>query len=206
MKEKTIFFHTEDNIKIEGRLYESPSLEGAIICHPHPLYGGSMDNLVVELLQKAFGESGYSTLKFNFRGVGLSEGSYEDGLGEVKDFLGAFNYFKSLGIQKIYGAGYSFGSWIILKALRKINLSGLVLVAPPLDFMDFSNLTIPSIPTLVILGSRDEFCSLERLKSWAIQSGSNVEISILEGENHFFLTNPQKVVSLAKNFLEKLLK
>lgn len=196
--EDRVWISTDDigrGLKLEGRFYkassESGQSGGVVICHPHPLYGGDMDNGVVIAIQEAFAERGFSTLRFNFRGVGASEGGYDGGRGEVEDLLAACRFMRARGMKALYGAGYSFGSWILLKGCSVESFSGLVLVAPPLDILDFGGLKLPSsVPWLIIVGSRDEFCSQEKLRSWLEESsikmnGSRNSVFLVNGDNHF---------------------
>lgn len=203
-----------ERIKLEGRFCPgTPGLKpykGAIICHPHPLYGGDMENDVVIAIRKAFASVGISTLRFNFRGVGASEGSYDGDQGEVRDLLAACYFMRSRGIELLYGAGYSFGSWILLKAFSKELFSGLVLIAPPVDFLDFEDLKLPSdIPVLLIVGSRDEFCSREKFKLWLKKNSKtreNLTLLVIEGENHFFWRSMPKLTDGIREFLKRWLK
>ncbi|MEW6261200.1 MAG: hypothetical protein AB1547_14995 [Thermodesulfobacteriota bacterium] len=169
---------------------------GVAICHPHPLYGGDMDNSVVRALRDVFAELGMTTLRFNFRGVGGSSGRYGAGVGEVADLCGAFSFLKTEGVCRFYGAGYSFGSWVLLQAIMgqadgrclDVPLLGLVLVSPPLEVMDFKNLRLPQgIPTLILVGSEDCFCSIRSLQTW-LGAGTPTDRSVvtIAGADHFY--------------------
>ena len=109
MAEKQIRFLSGD-IEIEGLLYSSEGNKGVVITHPHPLYGGNMYNNVVKALVRIYQLAGYSTLRFNFRGVGLSKGTYGNGIGEQEDVRAALLYLAQEGKQSLDLAGYSFGS------------------------------------------------------------------------------------------------
>ncbi|RLJ02607.1 MAG: alpha/beta hydrolase, partial [Candidatus Aenigmatarchaeota archaeon] len=111
MKEEKVFFQAGD-VKIEGMLYNAPGEKGAVVTHPHPLYGGDMHNNVVETVVQAYREKGYATLRFNFRGVGRSTGSYDEGIGEQEDVRAALAYLTGTGKTSIDLAGYSFGAWV----------------------------------------------------------------------------------------------
>jgi hypothetical protein len=106
LKETSICFAGSDGLKIKGLYAENAGKRAAVITHPHPLMGGDMWNNVVETMTTAFYESGFSTLRFNFRGVGESEGFYDNGIGELKDLLGALNFLKEKGKEKIMAGGY----------------------------------------------------------------------------------------------------
>mgnify|MGYP001051716464 CR=1 FL=1 len=202
-------------LRLEGKFAPGEAYShGVVICHPHPLYGGDMDNGVVVTLRKAFYDAGFTTVRFNFRGVGASDGTYGGGQGEVDDLIAVCGFMRSRGIKHIYGAGYSFGSWILLKSLPRESFNGLVLVAPPLNLLDFECLKIPSsMPSFILVGSRDEFCSQDRLQTWLKKTQSDgdylpVSVSIIEGENHFFWKSLSKVFDCvheeAKKWLTKV--
>ncbi len=209
MMEKSVWIQVgegREKIKLEGRLYlaESGLLpnRGVVICHPHPLYGGDMDNGVVIAIQRAFAGEGFSTLRFNFRGVGASGGSYDDGVGEVDDLVAACGFMRDHGVSELFGAGYSFGSWILLRGYHRENFKGLVLVSPPLGVMDFRELELPStVPCLIISGSRDEFCPMGQLEAWINKEKSSLNKArhhIIEGENHFFWRSLDKLGEIVR--------
>jgi alpha/beta superfamily hydrolase len=133
----------EGGYKLEGILNENSKRGGVIICHPHPLYGGDMHNNVVNAIEKGFADKGFTTLRFNFRGVGASEGSYGEGQGEVEDLVGAVEFLKNQ-IDKdaaIMLAGYSFGAWICSMATSRLErIDGLFLVSYPFAFYESNTL------------------------------------------------------------------
>ena len=180
----------------------------AIVCHPHPLYGGAMDNNVVEALVQAFRSWGTGTLRFNFRGVGGSGGSYGNGDGEAGDILAVRDYLRERGEQGPFRlAGYSFGAWAALKALKTSHsFAALTLVAPPLELLDFGGLEIPPIPTLVLLGDEDGFCRPGALREWLKDQaprGPSPAVHILEGCDHFFGGRELLLKSELTAFLEE---
>jgi len=124
----------ESDYSLEGLLSARNPNAGAIICHPHPLYGGDMHNNVVGAIEEGFSSQGYSTLIFNFRGVGHSKGEYDEGDGEVRDALAALQCLKDhlSDDAHIMLAGYSFGAWVVSRAAQEIeNFEGLFLVSFP---------------------------------------------------------------------------
>ena len=124
----------ESDYSLEGLMRKKSPRAGVVICHPHPLYGGDMRNSVVEAIEKGFSGQGYSTLTFNFRGVGRSKGEYDEGEGEVRDALAALNFLKGHLDDGAYImlAGYSFGAWIISRAaMKEETFDGLFLVSFP---------------------------------------------------------------------------
>lgn len=156
----------ESDYTLEGILNEKDSNKGVIICHPHPLYGGSMHNNVVDAIEEGFSEKGFTTLKFNFRGVGASGGFYDDGEGEVKDVLSAKGFLeKILGEDSyIVLAGYSFGAWICSRAAIKTkNVKSLFIVAYPLSFYDSSPLRQFNGKMHFIAGTFDDIAPVDPL-------------------------------------------
>jgi hypothetical protein len=164
---------------------------GVVLVHPHPLYGGDMHNNVVICLQQTFSNRGWSTLRFNFRGVGASDGRHGAGTGEIEDLRAAVEYLATAGCQKIHWAGYSFGAWIVLKAAadHPVAPASLVLISPPVNLLDFGGLSLPSVPALITVGERDDFCAQEALGGWieAIRTSSeDLEVVRIPGCDHFY--------------------
>lgn len=121
MPEKVTFFDSGP-LKMQGLLEEHSGEKGVVVTHPHPLYGGDMYNHVVEAVCQAYQEREYSCLRFNFRGVGLSEGEYDKGIGEQDDVMAALDYLSALGQNEIDLVGYSFGAWVNAQGIDKYNL------------------------------------------------------------------------------------
>lgn len=158
-----------------------------LICHPHPPDGGTMNNKVVTTLAKAFIDSGYISLRFNFRGVGLSEGVYDKGNGEVSDCLSLIQWLQHVRPDaKIALAGFSFGSWAALKASEKLTPILMVSVAPPVGFRDFTDVMAPHCPWLAIQGMADEIVNAETVMAWLRQQTPLPEIIAMENTSHFF--------------------
>jgi uncharacterized protein len=189
--------------------YESGSgRDTVVLCHPHPLYGGNMDNNVVMALKTSLTSCGWSTLRFNFRGVGSSGGDYGDGLGETKDLQGVIRSLRQVGTPRVHLAGYSFGAWITLRAIAQDQPpASLCLVSPPMGFLDFSNLALPKVPTLVTLGDSDSFCSTTALKEWIMAQGSgkaDLHLDILDGCDHFYWGYEALLKSKVESFVSSL--
>lgn len=192
-------------IMLEALFHSGNLSDAAIICHPHPLYGGSMDNNVVSVLQAVLEEWGWGTLRFNFRGVGGSGGRHEEGLGEVDDVLGVAAYLAARGVKTIHLAAYSYGVWIGLGAIRKgLRAASALLISPPLDFLDFSGLRLPDVPCLITAGDRDSFCATGSLKSWlALQTveSDRLNVHILVGCDHFYWNHDELLSARVREFL-----
>ncbi len=146
--EKLVQFNSGD-IQLEGLLDQGISGKGVVVTHPHPLYGGDMYNPVVESIARAYKSKDYTTLRFNFRGVGNSQGSYDDGPGEKQDVLSAVSYLKENGSDPINLSGYSFGAWVGARAVADDpRVKRIVLIAPPVSFYDFSEGFLDSVSHL----------------------------------------------------------
>jgi len=171
------------SISLEG-LYAPNDGATAMLCaHPHPLMGGSMRDVVTEAVLAAFVRAGYSTLRFNFRGVGGSEGTYDDGVGEQNDILAAADFLRREGKTDVALAGYSFGAWVCANVLEKETFfSKVVFVSPPLDFMAFPS-SSPRVH-LMTFGSEDPFCSAGSIGRYAQKCGSHLEC--ITGAYHFY--------------------
>jgi uncharacterized protein len=159
---------------------------GMVVCHPHPLYGGDMDNPVVVRIAEVARDEGLSTLRFNFRGVGRSAGIHGGGDGEREDVAAALALLHSrLPAQSRLGlAGYSFGAWVAARAVAT-GLVALALIAPPLTMLDFDGLHAASGDVLLIAGTRDAYCPVPRLHELASRI-PRAQTVIVEGADHFF--------------------
>src|SRR5216684_5902399 len=164
MKEQPVTFASGD-LTLEG-LFAPPEgagqVRGAVVCHPHPLYGGSMYNNVVDAALAAMWRVGWATLRFNFRGVGASEGEHGGGVGEAADAAAAIKFLtEQPGVQSDGAilAGYSFGAMAAMAAAPSIsNLAALTLIALPVQMIDASALDKFPHPIILAVGDRDEYC------------------------------------------------
>jgi len=159
----------------------------AVICHPHPLHGGSMQNKVVHTLARGFSEMGMRSVRFNFRGVGRSGGQHDHGMGETEDLLAVLAWVRARRPQdRIWLAGFSFGSYVALQASVRFDAAQLVLVAPPVNLYEFGALALPSCPLLVIQGGADEVVPAAKVLQWVEQLAPRPRLIYLEGVSHFF--------------------
>jgi alpha/beta superfamily hydrolase len=190
-------------LKIEGLLRKSSGENGVVICHPHPLMGGSMYNNVVEAIREAFASQNYTTLRFNFRGVGNSTGNYDEGRGEQADILSAHEFLKKKGIEKIFLAGYSFGAWVGSKVLEKFNqlFAASILVSPPLNYFDFSWDNLKNKIDLVVSGDRDQFCDAEVLRKQAKKINSLMET--VYDTDHFYSGKEKELIDILLKYIVK---
>jgi uncharacterized protein len=189
--EETVFIPGPD-VTLEGRLSVGATPGGAVITHPHPLFGGDMANNVVLTAVRALAVRGMSALRFNFRGVGRSTGTYGGGTEEAIDVAAALAFLKSRTPGPYYVVGYSFGAAVAGRALLDgLSADGALLVAPPIAFMDLSFL--PRVPglRLIMVGDRDELCPLPSLRALMAArepalGAAPAEIRVIEGADHFF--------------------
>ncbi len=159
----------------------------AVICHPHPLYGGSMRNKVVHILAQTFNQMGMLSVTFNFRGVGKSQGRYDEGRGESDDLLSVVSYFRERYPRApLWLAGFSFGSYVALRAHRAAGAERLLLVAPPVRMFDYDELPEVTIPWLVVQGGKDEITAPEAVSSWVAARPTRPVYRWLADADHFF--------------------
>ncbi len=186
MVEKIKFL--SENYEIEGLFNKRDKNKGVVITHPHPLYGGDMYNLVVETIVHVYNIKGYSTLKFNFRGVGKSQGQYDNGVGEQKDVLAALSFLADMGMEKIDLAGYSFGAWVNAHAViqEDIFVENMMMVSPPVGFMDFNAINAMNVLKFVITGSRDDIAPVDAVKKMLPIWNPNARFEIIDGADHFY--------------------
>lgn len=159
----------------------------AVICHPHPLHGGTMDNKVVHMVAKAFNELGVVAARFNFRGVGRSQGSFDKGLGESQDLLAVVEWLRSYYPDSpLWLAGFSFGSFVALRTHELAMAERLLLIAPPVAMFDFTQLDTPVIPWMVIQGGEDEVVSAEEVRLWVESHAFAPALHWFDDAGHFF--------------------
>ena len=190
----------------EGR---PSALPGVVVCHPHPLYGGSMDTNVVLALSFALADHGFATLRFNFRGVGNSQGTHARGESEHQEVLGALDLMSAwpgVDANQVGLAGYSFGSSVILRnAALQDRAKAIALISPPLGALDSTALKRSKRPLLVIAGDRDRLVQSEQLGT-ALESFSNPPAChIVTGADHFWFGYESRLAPpVVEFFTEKL--
>jgi uncharacterized protein len=174
---------------LEG-LLDSPASApqaAAVVCHPHPLFQGSMNNKVAYILARAFNDLGAVSLRFNFRGVGRSEGEYAEGNGETADALAALDWLAARhpGLP-LWLAGFSFGAYVALRAQSQRPVHRLVTVAPAVERFDTALIELPRIPWLLVQGDADEVVSPQAVFAWAAGLPVPPQTAVLAGAGHFF--------------------
>ena len=200
--------------RLEGRFHPSKQRGApiAVILHPHPQFGGTMNNQIVYNMYYAFAERGFSVLRFNFRGVGRSQGSFDHGQGELSDAAAALDWAQSINpeARACWIAGISFGSWIGMQLLmRRPEIEGFISIAPPANRFDFSFLAPCPSSGLFVHGDQDRVAPLkevmaliEKLKT---QRGILIEHAVIEGANHFFENRVEPLIEEIGRYLDRRL-
>ena len=200
--------------RIEGRWHPGKSRNApiAIILHPHPQFGGTMNNPVVYHLYYTFANRGFSVLRFNFRGVGRSQGSFDHGQGELSDAAAALDWAQATNpdARACWIAGVSFGAWIGMQLLmRRPEVEGFISVAAPASLYDFSFLAPCPSSGLFVHGDKDAVVPttavaqlVEKLKT---QKGIVIEQQLVRGANHFFDGKVEPLMEIVGDYLDKRL-
>ena len=200
--------------RLEGRLNPAKSRTApiALILHPHPQFGGTMNNQVIYQLYYMFAQRGFTVLRFNFRGVGRSQGVFDHGSGELSDSAAALDWVQSIrpDSRACWIAGFSFGAWIGMQLLmRRPEVEGFMSIAPPANLHDFSFLAPCPSSGLMIHGDEDKVVPVkdvqllvEKLKT---QKGIVIEQQVVEGANHFFENHVDELVDRCGDYLDRRL-
>jgi len=197
--ENSVMFRSDD-LQIEGLYAAAEGDRGVVVSHPHPQMGGSMINNVVEAITESFFACGYSTMRFNFRGVGRSGGCYDNGIGEQHDILEAGKFLHEQNIKDIVLAGYSFGAWISARVLAGSGrFLPAILVSPPVDFLPFNFAGLEGRIGLIACGDRDAFCNAGKLGKVASETGARLEV--ITGADHFFIRKERVLAECIKDYL-----
>lgn len=205
--ESTEFFITGPAGRIEC-LADAPETDDerpatAVLCHPHPQHGGTLRNKVVTIMERSLRELGLRTVRFNFRGVGDSEGDFDDGEGETHDLLAVIEWVrKARPDDDLWLGGFSFGSYIALKAAQDLPVRQLISIAPPVERYGFADLQPPNCPWLVVQGDEDEVVSPEAVYAWAEKLGQDANLVVMEGTGHFFHRRLMDLRGLIKNHVQ----
>lgn len=186
MKEEKIRFHSK-GLLIEGLLCVREGERGVVVTHPHPLYGGTMYDQIVEALVTIYQDKGFSTLRFNFRGVGDSEGGYDQGKGEKEDVISALRYMYDRAKRDLYLAGYSFGAWVNAKVTDTESMpSSMIMISPPVTFLDFSFLSFNPKIEAVVTGGEDDIAPADKIRSLVFTWNPGARFEVIEGADHFY--------------------
>lgn len=178
----------------------------AVLCHPHPLHGGSMHNKVVTIMERSLRELGAATVRFNFRGVGESEGEFANGDGEVDDLLAVIDWVRQVKPENdLWLGGFSFGAYISLCVAQDQPIRQLISIAPPVERYGFAELVAPNCPWLVVQGDEDDVVSPEAVFDWVDSLDQRPELVVMEGTGHFFHRRLMDLRGLIKNSVQAAL-
>jgi len=196
--------------RLEGRYHHSkvPNAPLALLLHPHPQYGGTMNNRVVYQVYHSFTRRGFSALRFNFRGVGRSQGKYDEGLGELSDAAAALDWVQSCNPDAPYCwiAGFSFGAWIGMQLLmRRPEISGFISIAPPANMYDFTFLAPCPASGMILHGGADDVVPepdvLKLAEKLSLQRGIEIDYRVIPGANHFFHEKIDELTGQVEDYL-----
>ncbi len=195
--------------RLEGRYMPGPSERApiALLLHPHPQHGGTMHNKVVYTLNQAFLKCGFATLRFNFRGVGRSQGSYGRGEGELQDAASSLDWLQQTNpnAASCWIAGFSFGAWIGMQLLmRRPEIDRFVSIAPPANVFDFTFLAPCPSSGLIVQGDKDEVVPEESVhklsEKLSKQRDIKVDYRVMKGANHFFADKLDKLEAMVGEY------
>lgn len=159
----------------------------AVICHPLPTEGGTMHNKVVTMAARSLRELGVTTVRFNFRGAGASEGAFDHGEGELDDLRTVVAWVREARPDAaLWLGGFSFGAYVSLRSAMELQPSVLISIAPPAGRWDFERIALPTMPWLVIQGEDDEVVDPQAVYDWLARSGAGAELIRMPGTSHFF--------------------
>lgn len=198
--------------RIEGRYHHSktPNAPVALFLHPHPQHGGTMNNRVVYAMYQSFVKRGFSALRFNFRGVGRSQGKFDNGQGELSDAATALDWMQAQNpnAPTCWIAGFSFGAWVAMQLMmRRPEISGFISVAPPASLYDFSFLAPCPASGMLVHGKDDDIipiASVDKLSD-KLKSQKNIEIDYrtVDRCDHFFASHLDTLMEHVEDYLDK---
>ena len=206
-----VIFNGPDG-RLEGRYQHGTSSNApiALVLHPHPQYGGTMNNKIVYNTFHTFAKRGFSVLRFNFRGVGRSQGSYDHGQGELSDAASALDWLQTYNANATgcWIAGFSFGAWIAMQLLmRRPEITGFIAIAPPANLFDFAFLAPCPSSGLIVHGKDDDLVPetdvaklAQRLSN---QRDIRIEYRTIPGASHFFEDHLDDLTNVVDRYLHK---
>jgi hypothetical protein len=206
-----VIFNGADG-RLEGRYHHStqPNAPIVLVLHPHPLQGGTMNNKVVYTLHHTFVRQGFSAMRLNFRGVGRSQGRFDNGVGELADAASALDWVQTYNpnASSCWVAGFSFGAWIGMQLLmRRPEIDGFISISPPANSYDFTFLAPCPSSGLIVHGSRDTMvpeASVAKLAT-KLSSQRNIKVSYkkIESADHFYNDQLEDLSDIVGNYLEE---
>ena len=197
--------------RLEGRYQPAsrPRAPLALILHPHPQGGGTMNNRIVQGMYQMFVKRGFSTLRFNFRGVGRSQGVFDNGIGELSDAASALDWMQQINPEApyVWVGGFSFGAWIGMQLLmRRPEIKGFISVAPPANMYDFGFLAPCPSSGIIIQGAADEVVTIGGVQKLVdklrTQRHIVIDYDVIETANHFFEHEMDQLQSSMDRYLD----
>ena len=196
--------------RLEAKYFKNPKFGSpiAIILHPHPQYGGTMNNRVVQLMYNIFLENGFSVIKVNFRGVGKSDGVFDNGQGELSDAAAALDWIEreNPGYSQCWVSGFSFGALICMQLImRRPEVNKFIAISPQPNVYDFTFLAPCPISGMVLYGKKDELVSEESIlnlkKRLSMQKNIDVKFNPILNANHFYKDKEKELSTLIEDYL-----
>lgn len=196
--------------RIEGRYHQSENkyAPAALVLHPHPLYGGTMNNKVVYSLYESFKRNGFSVLRINFRGVGRSQGTFDNGVGELADAATALDWLQSQNpdISNFWISGFSFGAWIAMQLMmRRPEIQAFAVASPPVNKYDFSFLSPCPAHGIVLQGDQDSIVEEQAVSDFvdkvSKQKNTDIDYHIIFGADHFFRDKTDELVDIVSGYV-----
>lgn len=200
--------------RIEGRYHQNPNPKApvALVLHPHPLHGGTMNNKITYNLYRAFVNNGFSVLRVNSRGVGKSQGKFDNGIGELLDATAVINWLHDQNMEatEYWIAGFSFGAWIALQTvMRRPELENYILVAPPASKYDFNFIVPCSASGLIVQGGKDEITkesdSAKLAEKLSTKDSVEVAYKTVADADHFFKDHMEDFEEIIDNHIKSRL-
>lgn len=198
--------------RIEGRYHHAgvKNAPAALVLHPHPKHGGTMNNKVVYNLYHTLANNGFSVLRVNFRGVGRSQGKFDNGIGELSDAATALDWLQQQNpdASTFWIAGFSFGAWISLQLLmRRPELEGYIAVSPPANMYDFSFLSPCPCNGMIVQGDQDSIVPEEDVAKFVnkLSQQRNVKVAynVVTGADHFFRNKMDELTAVTNDYLQE---
>ena len=198
--------------RLEGKYYKNPKFGSpvALVLHPHPQYGGTMNNKIAQLIYNVFLDNGFSVIRINFRGVGKSDGVFDNGQGELSDAAAALDWIErqNLDYSQCWVSGFSFGSLIAMQLLmRRPEINRFIAISPQPNVYDFSFLSPCPTSGMVVYGKKDELVPVEYIteldKRLSAQKGIKVEFQTITEANHFFSKTDDALTKTLDKYIKK---
>ncbi|HEY1892865.1 MAG TPA: CocE/NonD family hydrolase [Steroidobacteraceae bacterium] len=192
-------------VELPAGQLDAGSARFGVVCHPHPLYGGTLDNKVVYTLARAFVELGVPSIRFNFRGVGSSEGTYDGGRSETEDVLAVIAYGRGRWPgASLWLGGFSFGGAVAVRAAAPAQPQTLVTVAPGITRVPMADVESPACPWLIVQGDADDVIEPAAVSDWAARQSPAPILHLLPGAGHFFHGRLHELRGVVLDFLSAI--